>query len=68
MEKLDQFHIHEALHTANFVREFIGYNLRCHTVYDSEKYHDFNDAIDNAIKHLFNAYQIIGSIELGDEN
>ena len=53
---------------ANLAREFVEYNLRCHTVYDSEKYHDFNDAIDNAIKHLFNAYQIIGSIELGDEN
>ena len=56
------------MHTTHLAVCFVEDNLRCHTVYDSEKYHDFNDAIDNAIKHLFNAYQIIGSIELGDEN
>ena len=67
MEKLDQFPIHEALHTAYLALMFVEDNLRSCPVYYSNQFNDFNSAIDNAIEHLYNAYQAAGNISNGDE-
>ena len=64
--KLDKFHVHEALHTVHLSTVFVDDNLRNHWLYDSVKYPEFNAKIDEAIKALSEAYQIVGSIELGD--
>ena len=64
--KLDKFHVHEALHTVRLSTAFVDDNLCDHWLYDSEKYPEFNAKIDEAIMALSEAYQIVGSIELGD--
>ena len=66
MEKLDQFHIHEALHTAYLALMFVDNNLRSCPVYYSNQFDDFNNAIDNAIENLYNAYQAAWRISAGD--
>ena len=68
MEKLDQFHIHEALHTTHLAVCFVEDNLSEHCLCKSNINPKFNAKIDEAIKALSEAYQIVGSIELGDEN
>ena len=66
MEKLDQFHIHEALHTAYLALMFVENNLRSRPVYYSNQFDDFNSAIDNAIENLYNAHQAAVRISAGD--
>ena len=67
MEKLDQFHIHAALHTACLAIMFVENNLRSCPVYYSNQFDDFNSAIDNAIENLYNAHQAAWRISAGDE-
>lgn len=56
---LDAFHYHEVLHTLHIMMCNLNDHIIEHPVLDEEK--EVKKEVDEALSHLFNAYQLIGN-------